>query len=92
MKQIMMPLKWALFESRSCKLLEGVSQEVRGSPMEQYSEQNHTCIIFNIRKTDFISIMTYFAKQDHLQLIKVLKSYKLTYLTCRCLLTKSLFF
>ena len=30
------------------------------------------------KKTRFLSIMTYFAKGDHLQLIKVLKSHKLT--------------
>ena len=53
-----------------------VSREFRGIPIVQYSEQN--CIIFNNPKTDFVSVMTYFAKKDHLQLIKVLKSYKLT--------------
>ena len=53
-----------------------VSREVKGIPIVQYSEQN--CIIFNNPKTDIISIMTYFAKRDHLQLIKVLTSYKLS--------------
>ena len=38
----------------------------------------HNCIIVKNPKTGFISIMTYFAKGDHLQLIKVLKSHKLT--------------
>jgi len=49
---------------RSYKKLLGVSQEVRGIPIVQYSEQNR--IIFNHPKTEFISVMTYFAKQGHL--------------------------
>ena len=54
-----------------------VNLVVYGSFTEvQYREQNH--IIFHNPKTDFISIMTHFAKRNNLQLTKVLKSYKLT--------------
>ena len=42
------------------------------------SGEHQLCNTFFNPKTDFISVMTYFAKRDHLQLIKVLKSYKLT--------------
>ena len=65
-----------LVKNQSWKQLMGVSREVRGIPVVQYNEQNR--IIFNNPKTDFIAVTTNFTKQDHLQLIKVLNSCKLT--------------
>ena len=44
-------------------------------PIVQYNDQNH--IIFNTQEIDCSLFMTYIAKQDHLQLIKVIKSYNL---------------
>ena len=66
-----------------------------GIPIVHYCRKQNSDI-FNNPKTDFFSIMTYFATRDHLQLIKVLKLYKLTVMTnltfCCCffnsLLTK----
>ena len=65
-----------LVKNQSWKQLMGVSREVRGIPVVQYNEQNR--IILNNPKTDFIAVTTNFTKQDHLQLIKVLNSCKLT--------------
>ena len=56
----------------------GVSREVSGIPIVQYNTVNKIASFSIIKKTDFILIMTHFAKRDHLQLIKVLESYKLT--------------
>ena len=81
---VKMKMAWAVFYSYDCiggavvsLFSVNVNLVVYGSFTEvQYREQNH--IIFHNPKTDFISITTHFAKQDNLQLTKVLKSYKLT--------------